>query len=172
MTRSLIRRAPALLLRIESAGFLVLLGLLLAISLLPVVLRATGGAGITWAQPFAEYLVLWIALFGAAAATHDRKHIAIDAVGHYLPPRAQLGLRGLGELLACVVLAWLLPHALAFVSDEREFGGDDTALWGVPAWWLPCVIPAGLAWIAVRLLLAASVDLWNAATGRTRPDGD
>lgn len=147
---------------VESTICLLLLGTLVFSCLVPVVLRILGIAGLAWAQPLSTYLVLWVAILGAGAATRDRKHIAIDAIGQFLPPRGRLALRGIGEWIACAILVYLVPHAQRFVADEKEFTEGELALWGIPAWWLPAVIPAGLCWLALRLLLAGSVDLWRA----------
>ncbi|MCA8959782.1 MAG: TRAP transporter small permease [Planctomycetes bacterium] len=155
----MIERSKSRLARLEAAISLTLMAVLLSFCLVPVVARLLGTPGLPWAQPFTEYLVLWIALFGAAAATRQRKHIAIDAIGHYLPDRPRLALRGVGELVACAVLIVLIPPAIAFVRDERAFSGDDAIWWGVPTWWLPLVIPFGLGWIGLRLLLAGAVDI-------------
>ena len=39
--------------------------------------------------PFLRLLVLWVALFGAMAASRQDKQIAVDAVSNFLSPRAK-----------------------------------------------------------------------------------
>ena len=144
---------------VEEIFFTAVLATMIIAGLLPVASRWLGLPGVTWANPLAQELVLWVALFGAGAATRDRKHISIDAISHMLPPRGRLGLRALTELFAAGVCAWLTVPAVASVrSEDRAFVSDETALFGIPQTWLAAVIPVGLALLCLRFVLAAWFD--------------
>ena len=151
-------RCERIVIRCEEVFFTLILGALLLAGLLPIVCRLLELPGINWSSPLSHQLVLWVALFGAGAATRDRKHISIDAVGHALPGRFRLALRAATELLACVVCGLLVPIAITFVRDEASFTEGQTAFFGLPRSWLPAVIPVGLGLLAGRFFLAALFD--------------
>ena len=147
-----------LVVRIEEVVFSILLALLSVAGLLPIAGRIFEFSELTWTSGLSHHLVLWIALLGAGAATRDRKHISIDAIGHALPRRVRLGLRALTELFSALVCGLLVDVAWSFSSDEREFAGDATAFFGIPEGWLPTAIPIGLALLSMRFFVAAGMD--------------
>ena len=152
------RRPARIVRRIEEIFFATLVLAMILLGLLPVLLRRVAAADLNWAEPLTRHMVLWIALFGAAAATRDRAHITIDAVTHFLPRTPRLLLRALTQFLTggiCGFLAWL---SFVFVREERLFAGDRTAFLGIPEWWLTLALPVGFALLALRLLLAAGTD--------------
>ena len=157
--------------RCEEILFAVILAALLVSGLLPIIFRFLDLSGVNWSGSLSSHLVLWLALFGAGAATRDRKHISIDAISHLLSPRARLALRAAVELVAAVACAVLVPAAVSFVGLEAELTGEEIAFLGVPKSWLPAVIPIGLSLLVVRFLLAAWVDA-RAARGWTDESGE
>jgi len=122
-------------------------------------------SGLTWGEPLSQRMVLWIALLGAGAATHERSYIAIDAVSLFLPKRGRVALRGATELLCvgvCGVLAWL---SIVFLRDEMQYA-TGVAFLGIREWWLSVILPVGFALLTVRFLIAAVQDL---RTGLRKP---
>jgi TRAP-type C4-dicarboxylate transport system permease small subunit len=131
----------------ENAVLVALLALLVIVAGGQIVLRQLDIA-VTWADPLARLLVLWIGVFGAVAASRDNQHIAIDALSRFLPPRLQLVAGAVVGLFASGVCAVLAYEATRFVQFEHE--GRTAALGGTPAWVLALVLPLGFALIAVR----------------------
>lgn len=145
--------------RTEEIVFTVLLLGMIVIGIAPIILRRFLPMGLTWSEPLGRHMVLWIALFGAAAATQERNYIAIDAVAHFLRPKRRLLIRGITEFLSAVVCAVLVWVGSDFVRDLAEYEGEAIAFLGVREWWLAAVVPAGFAWLTLRLLAAAWQDL-------------
>ena len=55
--------------------------------------------------------LLWLTMLGALAATGDRRHIVIDLVGHFCPPRFRAAAARVTALFAAVVCGLLtLPR--------------------------------------------------------------
>lgn len=150
--------------RAEEILFGVIVCALLVAGLLPIVSRALEWTAFNWASPLSKQLVLWIALLGAGAATRDRKHITIDAVGQFLPERMKLALRSLTQCIAATICGILVPVSIQYVIGEAEYAGDSISPLGIPAWWLPAIIPAGFTLLTIRLLVAAGFDAKTAWT--------
>jgi TRAP-type C4-dicarboxylate transport system permease small subunit len=141
-------RVFAVIHQAEDLFLALLLGSIVLLAPLQIVLRNFFDAGWIWADPFLRLLVLWVALFGAMAASRQDKQIAVDVVSKFLSLRAKaiVGLlTGLFTASVCAVVAY---HSWLFVLGERAYGS--TAFGDVPAWLCEIVIPLAFAMIAVR----------------------
>lgn len=158
--------------RCEEVLFLLILAALIVAALLPIAARLLTLPRFLWLDDLSQQMVLWIALFGAGAATRDRKHIDIDVLGRFLPPRGQLGLRAAMELLSAALCGVLVPIAFGFARDEARFARAPETFLELCGNWLPAVIPLGLTLLTVRLLFAAVADAQKAlvATKDDRPE--
>ena len=138
--------------RLEELFFAVILLAVVGLGLAPIILRIFFQTGVTWAEPLTRQLVLWIALFGAAAATLDRKHISIDVIGHMLPKRWKTVQSLVTSTLAasvCTILAWL---SAKFVREEARYTVASTIFLSVPEWIFELVMPIGFILLAVRFI--------------------
>lgn len=150
----------------ENAVLVALLAVLVILAAGQILLRQLDVA-ITWGDPLARLLVLWIGVFGAVAASRGNEHIAIDALTRYLPPRLQTVSGALVGLFTAGVSAVLAYEAARFVGFEYE--GRTAALGGVPAWVLALVLPLGFALIAVRYAIFAATRVRALAATRAGP---
>lgn len=86
-----------------------------------------------WADSFLQKGTLWLAFFGAALATHEEKHIAIDVLFRFAKPQAKALMRAIISLFAgitCFYLArvfWLsvLNNAKEIPLDYSVLGSND-----------------------------------------------
>jgi TRAP-type C4-dicarboxylate transport system permease small subunit len=139
---------------VETALLVILLSGLIVFASAQILLRNVFSIGVNWGDGLIRLTVFWLALLGALAASRDGKHITMEALGHWLPPRAQHIGAICADLFAagfCAAFAWF---ALAFVRDSRTYG--DTLLDGVPAWWLQSIMPVAFALIACRYFARAA----------------
>src|SRR5919197_4727333 len=65
---------------------------LLGLGLLQVIERNVLASGIFWADELLQHMVLRLRFLGASLATREQRHLSIDVLGHFLPPRWQLWL--------------------------------------------------------------------------------
>jgi TRAP-type C4-dicarboxylate transport system permease small subunit len=116
-----------------------------------ILLRNVFDAGIGWADEALRIMLLWLALFGALAASRDNRHIRIDVLSRFLPTRVQAFLAAALDLLTalvCSVLAW---QSWLFVKDALEFG--DIVLGDTPAWIVQSILPIAFALITLNYLV-------------------
>ena len=148
---SWLARAARFGVALENALLVALLGFLVVFSFAQIVLRNVFSISVTWGDGLTRVVVLWLALLGALAASRDGRHIRMNALLQWLPPKLQL-LTGVGSDLfgAAVsgVLAWL---AFLFVRESR----GDVLLGQFPAWWFESVMPVAFALIAYRFVVHA-----------------
>jgi len=147
----LLRSLDRVLVKIETALLVVFLSVMILLAFSQVVLRNVFGIGFLWADPLVRHLVLWVGFFGAAVATHEERHIGIDALTRFFSPRIKSAAHMLTSLFAIVVCLFLADAALVFLRDEQASGSDFMA--NVPTWIALLVIPTGYVLMAFHFLV-------------------
>jgi TRAP-type C4-dicarboxylate transport system permease small subunit len=138
---------------VEDALLALLLTGMILLAAAQILLRNLLSVGLVWGEPLLRILVLWLALLGAMAATRQGKHIRIDVLSRFLPPRATTYLRRVTDLfsgLVCALVAW---HAGRFVYMEWQDGFELFS--SIPAWVFELILPLGFTVMALRFLLHA-----------------
>jgi len=139
--------------RIENGVLTVLVLILVALAGAQIFMRNAFGGGFSWADPFLRTLVVWTAMLGALAAVRDDKHIAVDVLQRFLPPRAQRAARIVTLLFAAVICAMLAWHGATLVGIDWDGGAKSD--FGVPNWLLESILPIGFGLMALRFVLRA-----------------
>lgn len=130
-----------ILYRIEFGLLIACLGCMILLAFVQVFLRNFFDTGIVWADTIVRHLVLWLGFIGAALATRERRHISIDAITRFLPPRMQAAALVVASAFASVVCYYLAEAAWTFVLEERTHGGD--LVLGIRSWVALSIIPLG-----------------------------
>lgn len=124
---------------LENTLLVVLLGAMVCLAVGQIVMRMFFQSGLIWADELLKVMVLWIALIASVAASRNQRHLRIDILSHFLPPRiAQLP----GVIVSafasavCAIIAW---HSWRYIALTLEF--DDTVLLDTPAWMVQGVLP-------------------------------
>jgi TRAP-type C4-dicarboxylate transport system permease small subunit len=164
--RENLRRAEALLARVEGALLVALLGVMVCLAFAQVVLRHFG-QGVLWGETVLKHLVLWTGFLGASLAAYSEKHFAWEAAHVGAPARWKAPLRLLASITGAAVSAFLLQAAWRYAADERATHAVLTTIGrlAVPAWIAACGIPLGFALIFTHLLFKAA-DAGLEASGR------
>lgn len=147
----------SILARIEESILGLFLVIMILLACVQILLRAMFSSGLPWADPVLRYLVLWSGLLGAAMATSQGKHIALDLVSFLVPESLQTWLQVVTNLFSTIVAAFLTWAAYLFIRNEMEFG--NTQLLSLPSWVWNLIFPMAFALITLRFFMAA----WNTA---------
>lgn len=118
-------------------------------------------------------LVFYVGLFGAVVATRQVRHIAIDAVTPYLPPRVRTAVSAFLLLASGVVCAWITLTAHRYVTEviapDDRFLPDKVAwYWRDQLWKWPLVV--GFALMTLHFFVAGTVRLRGALRGEPTLD--
>jgi TRAP-type C4-dicarboxylate transport system permease small subunit len=163
---TLLRSIDRGLVRVEGWLLVLFLGTMVVLSFAQVVLRNVFSTGFIWADPLVRHMVLWVGFLGAAIATHEERHISIDALTRFLSPRWKAAAAIAGQVFLAVVCAFLVGASWTFLMQERDAGGE--FLNGIPSYAALMIIPAGYLLIAVHALIRA-MTRWPALLGRDMP---
>jgi TRAP-type C4-dicarboxylate transport system permease small subunit len=142
-----------LLHRIEDAALVCFVAALVGLQLLQISLRNIVGGGFDWAEPATQMLVLWIAWMGAARASRDGQHVAVDIIAHYTHGRIKQSVVTFALLFSTVASLTAAWYCGSFVLLEHDEGTK--GLLSVPIWYYESIIPLALTLMGVRFLLQA-----------------
>lgn len=123
-----------------------------------------------WGEEIARYAFIYLVWIGAAAAVHDRAHIRIDVLLHYLPPRGKAILYIFGDLVMLAVALVALYLSVETVLTSVKFGSVTHGLRIEQAWFLAAV-PVGFALITLRLVASIWRDIDDLRAGNPVFDG-
>lgn len=154
-------RALALLHAAEDIFLAALLGVMMLLAVGQIVLRNLFDTGFLWADPMLRHLVLWVGLLGAAIATREDKHITVDVVSRFVPPRTRSAIRVVTDAFAASICALVAYAGYGLIRNEIEFGSR--TFLDLPAWKVEIVIPVAFALMAVRFARFAVVHAIQAA---------
>jgi TRAP-type C4-dicarboxylate transport system permease small subunit len=139
-------------------GFLViLLSLMILIAFFQIVLRNLFETGLTWGDPLVRNLVLWVGFIGAALATKEGKHINIDVVSRWMPPRGKIFVEAITDLFSSFICALLTYAALKFIRNEVQMG--NIGFPGIPSWIPEIILPITFGLMALRFFLRSLANL-------------
>jgi len=141
----------SVLARLEAALIVATLSVMILLSFGQVLLRNFFQGGILWADLFLRQGVLWVAFLGASLATREGRHISIEVLSHFLPPRWGQRIKRLIQLVAAAVSGTLAWAAYQFVQMEREAGS--TLFLDIPGWVFQVILPYCFAVTALRFFL-------------------
>lgn len=150
-------------------GLLVgIIALMVGLSALQLFLRKFFDFGFEWADILVRQMVLWVGFVGGALATHQGRHIAIDALNKFLPPRRAAILRAVTSLIAAGITGIMVKAAWVYLKDEME--GGSKIFGEVPAWPMQAIVPVVLALITFHFLVGARNNVLIALGRRTSPE--
>lgn len=133
---------------VENGLLVILLTLLILLASSQIVLRNVFSSSLPWGDEAVRLLVLWLALFGAIAASRDGRQIRIDVLSRLMPKRLAWIPDSIATAFTSVVCGIFAWHAWRFVQDSRAFGDQLLGDW--PAWVLQLILPIGFGVMAYR----------------------
>lgn len=114
--------------------------------------------GLIWSQNFALVLTLWVGFFGASMATHEHKHLSVEAVQRHIPPSLRKWVACASAILTavfCAALLWLSIRYVVFNYAEYESTGHQGGLvqgLNMPKYLAFLALPIAFTVMVVRFL--------------------
>ncbi|MCL4232896.1 MAG: TRAP transporter small permease [Deltaproteobacteria bacterium] len=160
-TKTGLARALAFVHAAEDMILAALLGVMMLLAVGQILLRNLFDTGFLWADPMLRHLVLWVGLLGAAIATREDKHITVDVVSKFVPPRTRAAIRVATDSFAASISGLVAYAGYGLIKNEIEFGSK--TFLDLPAWKVEIVIPVAFGIMALRFARFAVVHAIQAA---------
>jgi TRAP-type C4-dicarboxylate transport system permease small subunit len=134
--------------KVEDSLLVGLLTAMLMLAVVQILARNLFQSGLVWGDVAVRIMVLWVGLIGAMVATRQNKHITIDILSRYLPPRFSRPINAILNLFSAMVCGTAAYFSFRFVRFEYIDGA--AAFGSVPLWVAESVIPLALSVMALR----------------------
>ena len=141
----------------------VLLALVVVIVLLQVFGRYILRISLSWPEELARYVLVWLMIFGVAAAAASRSQIVVDTLLELIPASVRRALEALAALAGLVAVALLVWTSQPLITGPA--GRSTSPATGIPSFWIYLAVPVGGALLA----LFALAELAEILRGK-RPD--
>ena len=129
----------------------------MVLPLIDTIGRPLGNFSVPGSASYRAQLTLWLAFIGGLLATRERRHLTLSSAEAIHRARLRDIARLFSSSVAAAVCAVLAYSAWGVVMADRMEGQKLTI--GIPTWVSECVMPLGLALIALRLAWDAA-DRW------------
>jgi TRAP-type C4-dicarboxylate transport system permease small subunit len=141
--------------KVEQWVLVSLLFLMVFLAFLQVILRQFFSIGLLWADVFLRHCVLWVGFLGAAIATQEHKHFAIDFLKKLLSPAKKKWAELITNVFALACLFLLGGAAISFFKDEYTYPSTlfTIGTLEVPSFWMTAIIPIGFILLFIHFLL-------------------
>ncbi|HEY3486568.1 MAG TPA: TRAP transporter small permease [Gammaproteobacteria bacterium] len=136
--------------RLEDGLLLLLLLSMIVLACVQIFLRNAFDAGLLWADPVLRTLLLWLAMFGAMAASRYDKHMSIHIFSSWLGPRSLHAIKIFTSFFAAVICGIVAFYAGWFVLDEYQYSSAEIA--GIRSWWFELIMPFAFMVMTLRFL--------------------
>ena len=147
------------LVALENAVLVSILSILILLTVGQILLRNFFSFGILGADSIMRILVLWLALFGAMAATRQQEHILIDVLTRFVPDSICRYVERGVDIISASVCGIVAYFSIILVLLEYEDG--EVLIGGLPVWLCESIIPFAFAIMGLRFLFQAGVPtLW------------
>src|SRR5690625_1535341 len=117
-----------------------------------IILRFFFSAGITWAEEFIRYAIIWITFIGGAICFRKGIHVGIDLFIDVLPQKGKTILSVVINVLAIILMILFIKYGIDLVIFSMNMGQLTPAL-QIKMYWAYLAIPVGSFLSLVHLLI-------------------
>ena len=148
------RAFSAILARLEDGLAGLLLAIVLGVVTYELTVRGLFGRSNLWTDEISRVLLIALVYVGTIGVTRDGRHVRVEILLDFLPPRARAVLDRVTDVL-CLIFAlsatWL---GIEYVRESIRFGLSFAhSNLPFPVWAAQLVVPVGFAFISLRLIL-------------------
>lgn len=144
----------------------VLLALVVVIVLLQVFGRYILRISLSWPEELARYVLVWLMIFGVAAAAASRSQIVVDTLLELVPASVRRALEALAALAGLVAVALLVWTSQPLITGPA--GRSTSPATGIPSFWIYLAVPVGGA-LLVLFALAELAEILRRKHPAPRP---
>ena len=145
--------------------------LLVSTMFIEVIRREIFSYSSIWGEEVVRYAFIYLAWIGASSAVHQRIHIRIDVLMHYVPVQVKTLIYILGDLVMFAVALVALYWSFETVMVSLKYGSVTDGL-RVSKVWALSAVPIGFAMMIFRLIQSLLRDINDFRTGTPVYEGD
>ncbi|MDR3077616.1 MAG: TRAP transporter small permease [Planctomycetota bacterium] len=116
---------------------------------LQVVIRATSGGAVSWAEELSRYTFVWAVYIGASLAAKRAAHVRISAQFMLFPPKVKVFFRLLADAVWTGFNLFFAIYGLKMLAEAFEYPEISPTL-GIAKAWVETIIPLAFLLISWR----------------------
>lgn len=116
-----------------------------------IIIRATTGKALTWAEELARYFYVWSVFLSLGCTIANRSNLRVDLIINKLPAKLRTLVNVLLDLLNAVLWGFLTYHGVSVVERVR-LGHQLSPAMELPMYYVYYIVPIGFAIACLRSL--------------------
>lgn len=116
-----------------------------------ITLRFFFSAGITWAEEFIRYSIIYITFIGSSVCFHKGIHVGVDILMDSLNEKGKRILSLIINFLSIVFMVLLIKYGMDLVMFSRDTGQLAPAM-GIKIYWFYLAIPLGALLSLIKII--------------------
>ncbi|MPZ60616.1 MAG: TRAP transporter small permease subunit [Propionibacteriales bacterium] len=134
--------------------------------------RNLGGGSIPWAIEYNEIMLVALVFLSLANTQRTGDHVSVVLVTARIPHRARCVIRGVGMVVAAVFVGWMLYRSWQVGLQSYRTGEYRIGLAQVPVWPARLLIPVGLVFLLLQMLVNIYDDVVGFFRGKPEEVGE
>ncbi|MDR1519228.1 MAG: TRAP transporter small permease [Planctomycetota bacterium] len=131
------------------------LAVMIAALSLQVVMRATTGGSVPWAEELSRYTFVWAVYFGASLAAKRAGHVRITAQFMLVPFKVKVAFRFISDLIWVGFNIFFAVYGVEMLADSFRYPEISPTL-GIVKAYVECIIPIAfflMSWRTIELYI-------------------
>lgn len=116
-----------------------------------IILRFFFSSGITWAEEFIRYGIIWITFIGSSVCFQRGTHVAVDLLLDFVPAKGKKVLSFIIHVLAIIFMIFIIKYGIDLVNFSKSTGQLAAAL-QIEMYWVYMAIPFGAALSLIQII--------------------
>lgn len=117
-----------------------------------IILRFFFSSGITWAEEFIRYGIIWITFIGASVCFQRGSHVAVDLLIDFIPKKMKKALSLTIHVLAIIFMVFIIKYGFDLVAFSKGTGQLAPAL-QIEMYWIYLAIPIGAVLSLIQIII-------------------
>jgi C4-dicarboxylate transporter DctQ subunit len=105
-----------------------------------------------WSEELSRFLVVWSIFIGVSIGVRENKHIGVDALIRFLPPKLKVAFECLLNVIGIAVIGVLIYTSIQFIQHTMEFEQLSPAM-RIPMYIPYLAMPVGLSLSLIHFIM-------------------
>ena len=142
----------------EAAVACIMLVAIVLIGTLQIIFRFMLTSSLVWSEELMRYLFVWLAFITASIAVREHKHISVDFVTSYMPPRVNLVFYYISRIAMLAYIFLMIP---AGVSLCIKTANVQSTILPITWSWVYAALPVGMVLMLISMASVYLLDVKN-----------
>ncbi len=142
----------------EAAIACIMLVIIVLVGTLQIIFRFILKSSLVWSEELMRYMFVWLAFITASIAVREHKHISVDFVTTYMPPKVNLIFYYISRVAMLVYIFLMVPAGITLCAQTAHVKSTILPItWS----WVYAALPVGLVLMLISMASVYLLDVRN-----------